>query len=145
MDESPDPPWLQFAQAEVGAHVAEIPGPGANPRIIEYHHQTDLKATSDEIPWCSAFVNWCIWMSKLRGTGSAIARSWLAWGDPCEARRGAIAVFRRGKSTWAGHVGFLLEEGPTTLKVLGGNQHDAVCVGTFKKSDLLGYRWPRQA
>ncbi|MBU5614452.1 peptidoglycan-binding protein [Geomonas sp. Red51] len=50
--------WLKIAAAEVGQR--EFPGSPANPRIIMYHGATSLRATSDEVAWCSAFVNWCL-------------------------------------------------------------------------------------
>jgi len=37
----------------------EIIGPKANEQILHYHAATSLHANSDEVPWCSAFVNWC--------------------------------------------------------------------------------------
>ena len=67
-------PWIDIAKGEM--HQAEIPGPMANPRIVEYHATTSLKATFDEVPWCSAFVNWVMEQAGIKGTGSAKARSW---------------------------------------------------------------------
>ena len=137
-----DPPWLVIALAEQG--VEEVEGPEANPRIVEYDSATTLKATSDEVAWCSAFANWCMAKAGIAGTGSAGARSWLHWGVSCEPRRGAVAVFRRGNSTWQGHVGFVVgvDSYQGTLQILGGNQGDAVCVTTFSRQRLLGCRWP---
>ncbi|HEX5760734.1 MAG TPA: TIGR02594 family protein [Thermoanaerobaculia bacterium] len=73
------------------------PGLADNPRIVEYHRTTSLRATDDEVPWCSAFVNWCMREAGLRGTGSAAARSWLTWGSRLATpRRGCVTVLRRG-------------------------------------------------
>ena len=52
---------LAKARGELG--VQEDTGPGSNPRVIEYLHSTTLEggaASTDETPWCSAFVNWCV-------------------------------------------------------------------------------------
>jgi len=75
------PSWLEVAKAELG--TKEIIGPAANPRILEYLktvHIKDIKDAKDEVPWCSAFVNWVMLSSNLQGTGSAVARSWIFWG-----------------------------------------------------------------
>jgi hypothetical protein len=45
----------EIAKAELG--TTEVPGTQNNPRILEYHATTTLKATTDEVPWCSSFVN----------------------------------------------------------------------------------------
>ena len=143
-------PWMAIAEGEKG--VSEVPGMGNNPRVLEY-----LRATSglgsaarsrDETPWCSAFVNWCLAQAGIPGTRSALARSWLDWGQPTEVpRQGCIVVFSRDVKF--GHVGFYLGEIGTEIKVLGGNQHDAVTrifqvsEKLYPKANLLGYRIPK--
>lgn len=141
MDSTPSAPWLDIARREM--HQVEVPGPKANPRIIEYHATTSLKATSDEVPWCSAFVNWVMEQAGIKGTGSAAARSWLKWGVPSMAKVGAIAIFKRGDNPAAGHVGFVVGAHPGGyLEILGGNQSDQVKVSTFKVQNCLACRWP---
>ena len=51
----------QVAKKEKGTR--EFPGPKSNKRILEYHSTCKMKADSDEVPWCSAFVNWCYIMA----------------------------------------------------------------------------------
>ena len=124
------------------AWFKEYAGPEHNQRIIEYHSTTGLKATTDEVAWCSSFVNWCITKANLRGTNSAAARSWLQWGKKInEPVPGCIAVFKRGNSTTSGHVAFYLETRGTGIMVLGGNQSNSVCVSSYPASDVLGWRW----
>lgn len=135
------PRWMTIALAEKGQ--AEIAGPKANPRIVEYAAATSLKATTDEVPWCSSFVNWVMGQAGISGTGSAAARSWLDWGQALDGPKiGAVVVFSRGDDPAAGHVGYVYGEGITTLDVLGGNQHDMVGVSRYPKEKVLGYRWP---
>jgi uncharacterized protein (TIGR02594 family) len=136
------PAWLAVAFDEVG--TKEIPGDGHNPRIIEYHQTTTLKATEDEVPWCSSFANWVMKQIGVRGTGSAAARSWQTWGRPLsQPVYGCVVVMRRGKNPGAGHVGFYLGDvGHDYIRILGGNQGDAVTVANFKRSSVIGYRWP---
>jgi uncharacterized protein (TIGR02594 family) len=135
-----DPPWMTVAICELG--VKEYPGNGENPRIVEYLQSTNLSAPDsarDETPWCSAFANWCVEQSGYAGTDSAWARSWLNWGETIDKpRRGCVVVLQRDVNK--GHVGFYLAATTGGIKLLGGNQGNQVCVSTFKKSDVLGYR-----
>ena len=139
-----DPKWLVIALQEIG--VKEIPGPIHNPRIVEYHHTTSLDskyASRDETHWCSSFVNWCLEKANYEGTDSALARSWYHWGKKISTpRRGCVTVFSRPGQPWAGHVGFYIGETPTRIKLLGGNQNNAVNISKYWKKRLLGYRWP---
>ncbi len=131
-----DPPWMAIASSEMG--VKEYPGNGENPRIVEYLQSTNLSAPDsarDETPWCSAFANWCVEKSGYAGTDSAWARSWLNWGAAiAKPRHGCIAVLQRDVNN--GHVGFYLSATASGIKLLGGNQSNAVCVSMFKKSDV---------
>jgi uncharacterized protein (TIGR02594 family) len=51
---------IEAALAELASGVAEVVGVEHNPRILEYHTATSLGASEDEVPWCAAFVNWCL-------------------------------------------------------------------------------------
>ena len=56
---------------------------------------------------------------------------------------GCIVVMKRGKNPGAGHVGFYVASlGDNHIRVLGGNQSDAVTIATFRRSSVLSYRWP---
>lgn len=135
------PAWLEIAEKEIG--VVEVPGAGDNPRIIEYHKATTLKATDDSVPWCSSFVNWCMREAGKTGTGSAAARSWLNWGRKLDAPIvGCITVLKRAGSPSNGHVAFYVAEAGSNIRLLGGNQSDQVKISSFPKSMLLSYRWP---
>lgn len=141
---SNDPAWLRIARAEVG--VAEVPGPRHNPRILEYHKKTSLRATTDEVAWCSSFVNWVMAEAGYGGTGSAMARSWLRWGKKLEApRRGCIVVMSRGSNPEQGHVGFLERWDNQTVTIVGGNQRNSVCEADFDRDNVLAYIWPKEA
>lgn len=138
-----DPPWLKIAIKEMG--ISEISGNKSNSRIIEYHSKTSLKATSDEVPWCSSFVNWCLDKSGFLGTNSAAARSWLSWGQRINfPAKGCVVILSRGKNPMQGHVGFFLGIKNDFVSILGGNQSDSVKISNFPISSIIGYRWPRQ-
>lgn len=137
-----DAPWLATARAEVGVCVAP---PGvSNPRITGYHARTNIAGYDDKAAWCSSFVHWCLATWGITGTGSALARSWLDWGQPLKAPRpGCIAVlWRDDPRSWRGHVGFYLRHDTTRIHLLGGNQLDAVCEHDYPLDSVLGYRWP---
>ncbi len=143
MNEQTDPKWLVAALKEIGTR--ELEGLEHNPRIIEYHEETSLRATTDEVPWCSSFINWCMAQAGIKGTRSAAARSWLKWGRELETPiRGCVVVLPRGKSSWQGHVGLFIEfvNNGKHFNMLGGNQSDTVKLQTFRTEDVLGFMWP---
>jgi uncharacterized protein (TIGR02594 family) len=135
-------PWLDLAKTEIG--TKEIKGKKHNPDILKYHQATTLKATDDETPWCSSFINWCFQAcGASNGTKSAAARSWLNWGkkvDLAKAEVGDVVIFSRPGNSWSGHVGLYLNHDDNNIEVLGGNQSDAVSVAKYSISRLLGVR-----
>ena len=146
------PKWLEIAEAEIGQ--TEVKG-GENPRIIEYHASTLLKAKEDEIPWCSSFVNYCIIQAGVVGTMSAAAISWASWGERLtEPREGCVVVIRQRKkgtdqatgSSSGNHVGFFQHIENNRIYLLGGNQGDSVKVSSFGLTsyDVIAYRWPEE-
>jgi uncharacterized protein (TIGR02594 family) len=88
-------PWYDIALAEIG--VKEILGADKNSRrIIEYHSTTTSGAKTDEVPWCSSFVNWVIKQSGFQGTNNALAKSWATWGIEVKIpQKGDIVVIQR--------------------------------------------------
>jgi uncharacterized protein (TIGR02594 family) len=136
------PKWMDVAYGELGQK--EVPGQKDNPRIIEYHSKTTLKATDDEVPWCSSFVNWCFSKVGINGTGSARAISWKDWGVASELKPGAVCVKSR---TGGNHVfffaGFQKRNGVDGCIALGGNQGDRVCENWYPLSVINHARWPK--
>ncbi|MCK5311618.1 MAG: LysM peptidoglycan-binding domain-containing protein [Desulfobacteraceae bacterium] len=136
------PSWYAVAKQEMETGIQEISGSTHNPRIIEYHQATSLKATDDETAWCSSFVNWCMQQVGLEGTNSAAARSWLNWGAELnQPKEGCIVVFRRGSSSWQGHVGFFTGIVGNHILTLGGNQGNEVNISSYSEKNQLGFRW----
>jgi uncharacterized protein (TIGR02594 family) len=140
--------WFDIAIKEIG--IKEKSGSAANPRILEYFKSTTLKTTSDETPWCAAFVNWCLTQTGITGTRSAAAASWINWGTSKGAQAGAITVIHNSRmantslSRSGNHVGFLVEETSTHYVLIGGNQSNEVRKSLFPKSSwqLKGHCWP---
>lgn len=145
-------PWYDIAQAEMG--VKEILGASKNNhRIIEYHATTSLGAKTDEVPWCSSFVNWVMKQAGIEGTNNALAKSWETWGNAVTTPiKGDVVVIKRknenqdaqtGSSTGY-HVGFYVTSNKLVITILGGNQGNSVKKSNFllRSYEVIAYRRP---
>lgn len=147
MEDPADPaPWLTYARTFLGEK--EVPGRESNPRILEILREFLPAAMDDStVAWCGAFAAHC-----LRRHGMAypremplLARAYLETGTATtHPREGDIVVFWRGSRTsWQGHVAFYLSgQGTGSIRVLGGNQTDAVTETIYQEDRVLGYRRP---
>jgi uncharacterized protein (TIGR02594 family) len=137
-------PWMQIARSKLGIH--EIPGPGAEAFIVECLKSTTLPAPynrTDATAWCAAFLNRILQLGGIKTINSARARDWLEWGrEPTddEFGPGVVVILERGEDS--GHVGFLEDWDDTRVKLLGGNQGDAVSEAWFPMTRVLGWRIP---
>lgn len=155
---------FDLAQRYVG--LREIAGAADNPLIVAMlklasSDGSNVNATAsgwpsnDETSWCSAFVSWVAWHFAVKIPSKALrARSWLTVGmdiPRLHAHRGwDVVVLKRGGGAQPGpevldaqgHVGFFHSFDPIarTVRVLGGNQSDAVNVATFPADRILGVR-----
>ena len=146
-------PWLLFAYKEIGQAADSSPGK-QNKEVLKYLQSCSGNFTNDEVPWCSAFVNWCVAQCGYKGTGDAVSTSWLNWPSGYKLSRpkiGSIVVMKRPHGT--GHVGFVWNPNPVgkRIAVLGGNQSASqngpfqVSIGINIDSEAyhaLGYIWP---
>lgn len=136
-------PWMEHARAAIG--VKEAPGAASNPTVLQYYADAGVPQSSDAIPWCSAFCGAELKAAGYKPSGSLMARSYLDWGQKLDKpRKGCIVVLKRGAPP-SGHVGFLEAWNSHSIKVLGGNQSDAVTIASFSRATVLGYRWPQVA
>jgi len=151
-------PWMALAKAELGVREFSRKGKD-NERIVDYHRTSknlsSAVAGRDETPWCSSFVNWVMAQAGYRGTGHALAASWLKWRygeEITPGRYGAIAVIKRkGKSSDKAtgsstgfHVGFFVSATASKLRLLGGNQGNRVKYSNFSLAayEIKGHFWP---
>jgi uncharacterized protein (TIGR02594 family) len=135
-------PWMVLARAQLG--LKEVPGSGSSADIIDFYKEAGVPQKADSVPWCAAFVGAMLKRAGYKGTGSLMARSYLNWGSElAKPRTGCVAVFKRGAAP-AGHVAFVEEWSTNSVKVLGGNQSDAVTVASYSRASLLGFRWPSE-
>ena len=145
-----NPIWFDHALKDFGEH--EIPGPEANPRVLEALRHTTLPADmkkTDETANCSAYM--CMWFEEvgMDSPHSAAARSWLKWGIPLESPvKGCVVILNRGGSPdpsvpGPGHVTlFDRSLSDNWIRCFGGNQSDQCKYFQYKSADVLGYRWP---
>jgi uncharacterized protein (TIGR02594 family) len=132
-----------LAQRFIG--VGEVKGTLDNPQILAMLRLDGDWPEHDEVPWCSAFVNYIAWLLRLPRSKNLAARSWLEIGKPVELENAivdsdVVILSRDG----GGHVGFfagLDRKGvETCVLMLGGNQGDKVCVASFPVARVLGVR-----
>lgn len=131
---------LKIALSQYG--VKEITGDKHNQTIIDYAHDVGEDwVNDDETPWCSLFVKWCVWKAGFGILGKANARSWLKEGElTTEPETGDLVIFKRGSSSWKGHVGFYINyEGKELVRVLGGNQSNEVRISLYNSAKILGF------
>lgn len=95
-------------------------------------------------PWCAGFVGAIEKACGRKGTGKMLARSYMTYGTPVtQPKLGDIVVFRRGNSSWQGHVGYYAGEDRYNILSLGGNQSNKVCYSYYPKNTVLAFRRPQ--
>jgi uncharacterized protein (TIGR02594 family) len=131
--------------------MREVPGSGSNPAILSILRLDQEWPEVDEVPWCSAFVNYVAWLLRLPRSKSLRARSWLQVGVPTPLLAATVGfdvvILARGQQQAGpevinapGHVGFYAGAESGHVLLLGGNQGDAVSIAPFDTNRLLGVR-----
>jgi uncharacterized protein (TIGR02594 family) len=138
-----EPKWLALARADLGTR--EEPGDADSPAVLAYYRDAGHpEVRDDSVAWCSAFVGAQLERSGVPSSKQLNARSYLTWGKKIDKPvPGCVVVLSRGDPRgWQGHVGFCVGDDRDSVRILGGNQGDAVSIASFPKSRVLGYRWP---
>lgn len=146
-----DAPWLDLARADLGRR--EVKGPQHNPEILQcFADCGHPHIEADEVAWCAAQMG--SWLVRSGypippRAHNLMARSYLTYGKRLDKPRvGCIGVFKRGKPPF-GHVGTIeeIDEAGRRVRVIGGNQGDAVSRQWFQMDAVLpgGWRWPVKA
>lgn len=136
-----EPSYLTAARRDIG--LREIKGPKHAGRIVQMLARLGAWWRDDETPWCGVAV--ASWLSE---TGHPIPKHYyraLAWADYGAPQlgplHGAIAVLSR---KGGGHVGLVtgITRDGKHVRLLGGNQNDAVNEAWFPASRVTAYRLP---
>lgn len=116
----------------------------SNPEVKKYfdamgYLPEGLKHRGDHIPWCGAFVYYCVSQAGYKGARlGGKASNWEGWGKKLRKPvYGAVAVVKGG-----GHVGFVVGKSGSSLQLLGGNQGDAVNVSSYSAGSATYYGVP---
>ena len=123
--------------------IAEIVGPGTNPRVLEYFARTGNGwVKDDETAWCAAFTGYCLETAGIKSTHLLNARSYLKFGTETKSPKvGDIVVLWRGSIDAAeGHVGFFVTRRAGNVYILAGNQGNEVNISAFPETRVLSYR-----
>lgn len=132
--------WMPAAYKDEG--FKEKPGN----RGIEHFIRSAKTGTVGD-PWCAIWINAKLEDAGVRGSRSAMARSFET--DPNFTRLdapayGAIGTMWRGSpSAGTGHVFFYLGENARGVIGLGGNQSDGVTRTVEPRNRIVGYYWPK--
>lgn len=149
-----EPAWLGRARQELGVH--ETPGPVSNPKVDAYRALAGLAGIhgdDSDVPWCAIFIGAMLRATKIRASGSAMARSYSHWGKACPiGTPGAVTVISSpSRGAASGHVFFATGRVTATqVEGLGGNQSDAVTLAWWPRylpdgsSRIVASRWPEE-
>lgn len=140
-----------FDSAQRFVGTKEVGGQMDNPMVLAMLKLDNDWPESDEVPWCSAFVNFICWFLRVPRSKNLRARSWLQVGRGIQlddAEPGDIIILKRGSGEQPGpdvleapgHVGFYAGRFAGFIEVLGGNQSDTVKVSRYPSTRLLGVR-----
>jgi uncharacterized protein (TIGR02594 family) len=140
-----------FDLAQRFTGIKEVGGNVDNPQIMAMLKLDNDWPSEDEVPWCSAFVNYICWLARLPRSKDLRARSWLNIGIGIQldqAEPGDIVIIKRGKgdqpgpenTTAQGHVAFYAGVTGNLIEMLGGNQGDTVKISRYPRDRLLGVR-----
>ena len=132
-----------FLQASEFVGLTEIPGEQNNPQILTFFQDIGHSwVQTEELAWCSAFINWVALKCGCERSFKLNARSWLDKGRPVDhPLLGHVVIFwREDPDSWKGHVGLYVGQDDKYIHCLGGNQSNQVRVTKYPKERLLGYR-----
>ena len=138
---STEPAYLTAARRDIG--LREIKGPKHAGRIVRMLQGLGAWWRDDETPWCG--VAMAAWMSEAGyayPTHYYRALAWAEWGRPLLGPwQGAVAVLTR---TGGGHVGIVtgVTANGRRVRLLGGNQNDAVNEAWFPIERVTAFRAP---
>lgn len=147
-----DTPWMPIAIGEIGINEEKNAD-----RVKQYHKVGGGSAMAESVPWCSSFIGWCLDSAGMKGSRSALARSYTNFGQAVDEKKipyGSIVVMAGTRGPSSGHVVFFAKDLGEKFECVGGNQTfgdgkkfdtgGQVTRGTFSKSKIVAIRFPTQ-
>jgi uncharacterized protein (TIGR02594 family) len=134
-----------YTEAQKHNGLKEIPGAKHNPQIVQWFADVGHAwVQDDETAWSAAFVGAMLVASGLPSTKALNARSYMTWGEEValeDAKRGDVVVlWRESRTSWKGHVALFHSLEGGLVKLLGGNQRNAVSIAPYEASKVLSVR-----
>jgi uncharacterized protein (TIGR02594 family) len=132
--------------------IKEVNGQVDNPQIMAMLKLDQSWPEHDEVPWCSALINYGANLLNLPRSKDLRARSWLKIGKSIhtyEAEIGSdIIIIKRGEEPQPGpdvidapgHVGCFAGFLGDQVLILGGNQANTVGISKYPAKDILDIR-----
>lgn len=127
----------------------EIVGKLHNPQIQEFLEscdniggRKDKKLHADEVPWCSAIINWLAEQCDMEKTNNALAASWDRYNEDTGewVEEGDIVTLAQpGRHVTLANKRFN-KKTAKTFEGLGGNQGNAIKVSTYSVSKIKATR-----
>lgn len=127
-------------------HLQEVEGKGSNPELLAIIKKWHKDAPDDDsvTSWCSILLLEAFSDDYVTTGATIAARSWLKVGTPTDEPipGDTIVVFKRGNSTWQGHVGVFMgySKNGKFVRVKGGNQNNKTSTISLPRDRVLGYR-----
>lgn len=128
----------------------ELSGNADNPLILAMLQCCDSSVSHDEVPWCSAGLNFICKLANAPRSKSLAAKSWLKAGRPIDLSDAIpgwdVVILNRGNNPALGHVGLFAgidmhnEEANATLVILGCNQSNSISLQHFPIGSVAGVR-----
>lgn len=142
------------AASYLGKGIREISGPSSHPQILawlkrtEQLYPTDLTIDDSKYAWCGVLVGNMVLDDIAAGNTKRPkppayfqgAARWRDWGKAVSsksAQRGDVVVLKR---TGGHHVAIVSGVTHDGLKVIGGNQGDALTVAEYPWSKVVAVR-----
>lgn len=139
---STEPEWMIWAKKEIG--VKELTGQNDGKRVCQYDNIAGFTEIGKAF-WCGAFIGAALKVAGCDMTGlNASARSFLSLPALIPPFcYGAVCVLKSARGPASGHVGLITGHTKDMVRLLGGNQNNAVNESWFLKGKIVGVGWPK--
>ena len=141
------------AAAFLGKGIKEIAGPSSHPQILawlkrcEALYPTDLTIDDSKYAWCGVFVGNMVLDERASNIAMPAppkyfqaAAKWRDWGTKInflKAQRGDVVVLTRKGGYHVAIISGVTNDG---IKVIGGNQSDALTIAEYPWSKVVSVR-----